>query len=99
MPRLSAYDMLDGRAIRAQCLQIAVLANHQNGKDTHVRQVKIFSPTQFVTTRRLDYELRRMDYAMHHVAGHSAVEVCDIARLMDDPVWATMPFQMHATLR
>lgn len=28
--------------IRAFAVQIAVLANHQNGRDTHIRQIKIF---------------------------------------------------------
>lgn len=30
--------------LRAYFIQIAVLANHQNGRDTHVRQIKIFGP-------------------------------------------------------
>ena len=25
-------------------LQIAILSNHQNGRDTHVRQVKLYGP-------------------------------------------------------
>lgn len=30
--------------VRAYVLQIAILSNHQNGRDTHVRQVKLFGP-------------------------------------------------------
>lgn len=30
--------------IRAFLIQIAILANHQNGRDTHIRQIKIHSP-------------------------------------------------------
>lgn len=30
--------------IRTFMLQIAVIANHQNGRDTHMRQIKILSP-------------------------------------------------------
>jgi len=30
--------------IKAFLVQISVLANHQNGKDTHLRGVKIFAP-------------------------------------------------------
>ena len=30
--------------VRAYVLQIAVLSNHQNGRDTHIRQVKLFGP-------------------------------------------------------
>lgn len=27
-------------------IQIAVISNHQNGRDTHMRQIKIHSPTE-----------------------------------------------------
>jgi len=30
--------------IKAFLVQIAILANHQNGKDTHLRGIKIFAP-------------------------------------------------------
>jgi len=30
--------------LRAYFVQIAILANHQNGRDTHVRQIKLFGP-------------------------------------------------------
>tara|TARA_B110000977_G_scaffold49146_1_gene66710 strand:+ start:366 stop:965 length:600 start_codon:yes stop_codon:yes gene_type:complete len=33
-----------GAPLRAYFIQLAVLSNHQNGRDTHVRQVKIFGP-------------------------------------------------------
>ena len=32
------------RPIKAFLFQIAILANHQNGRDTHVRLVKVFEP-------------------------------------------------------
>ena len=31
-------------ALRTHFIQVAVLANHQNGRDTHIRQIKIFTP-------------------------------------------------------
>jgi len=31
-------------AIKANIVQLAIIANHMNGKDTHVRQVRIFGP-------------------------------------------------------
>lgn len=34
------------RPIRTFMIQIAVLSNHQNGRDTHVRQIKIHSPME-----------------------------------------------------
>ena len=32
--------------LRCHMLQLAVIANHQNGRDTHLRQVKIYGPRQ-----------------------------------------------------
>ena len=37
-------DGVGGECLRAYFLQLAVLSNHQNGRDTHIRQVKIFGP-------------------------------------------------------
>lgn len=34
------------KPIRVFMIQIAVTANHQNGRDTHMRQIKIHSPTE-----------------------------------------------------
>ncbi|KAJ0403694.1 hypothetical protein P43SY_003806 [Pythium insidiosum] len=34
------------RPLRTFFLQIAILAMHQNGRDTHIRQVKIFAPRE-----------------------------------------------------
>jgi len=39
-----ADDDDEGECLRAYSLQLAVLSNHQNGRDTHVRQVKIYGP-------------------------------------------------------
>jgi len=40
--------------VRAFMIQIAVLSNHQNGRDTHLRHIKIHSPVSDTTgsTRR-----------------------------------------------
>jgi len=35
--------------IRAHLIQIAIISNHMNGKDTHVRGVRIFAPKPLVT--------------------------------------------------
>lgn len=39
--------------MRAYLVQLVVLSNHQNGRDTHVRQVKVFGPRKCVTRRHL----------------------------------------------
>ncbi|XP_067142615.1 anaphase-promoting complex subunit 10 [Centruroides vittatus] len=36
------------KPIRTFLVQIAVLSNHQNGRDTHMRQIKVHSPVQNV---------------------------------------------------
>ncbi|KAH3833612.1 anaphase-promoting complex subunit 10-like isoform X2 [Dreissena polymorpha] len=39
-------DLTSGKPVRAFMIQIAVLSNHQNGRDTHVRRIKIRAPVQ-----------------------------------------------------
>lgn len=34
------------KPIRVFMIQIAVTSNHQNGRDTHMRQIKIYSPIE-----------------------------------------------------
>jgi len=43
--RIPLKDIND-KLIRTFMLQIAVLQNHQQGRDTHMRQIKIQSPVQ-----------------------------------------------------
>ena len=44
----------DGPAyVSGRLLQIGILSNHQNGRDTHVRQVKVFGPRKDVTSTLL----------------------------------------------
>ena len=42
----------EGGVLRCMCLQIRVLENHQNGKDTHVRGVQIFARDDRVREER-----------------------------------------------
>mmetsp|Transcript_40778 Transcript_40778/g.86951 ORF Transcript_40778/g.86951 Transcript_40778/m.86951 type:complete len:184 (-) Transcript_40778:289-840(-) len=34
--------------LRTHFVQVAILANHQNGRDTHIRQIKIFTPRRLM---------------------------------------------------
>ena len=36
----------ENQPIKTWMIQIAILANHQNGRDTHVRQIKVHSPIE-----------------------------------------------------
>ncbi|XP_022098230.1 anaphase-promoting complex subunit 10-like [Acanthaster planci] len=49
-----------GRPVRTFMIQIAALSNHQNGRDTHMRQIKVYAPTQ--------------DNVFHHMPNFSTVE-------------------------
>jgi len=37
-----------GGPLRTHFIQVAVLANHQNGRDTHIRQIKIYTPRRLM---------------------------------------------------
>ena len=41
---VSLTEGSDTKPLRTYMIQIAILANHQNGRDTHLRQVKIHAP-------------------------------------------------------
>ena len=47
--------------ISAFCMQVAILTNHQNGRDTHVRQVLIFGPRMDDTEAALGLPLKMSD--------------------------------------
>jgi anaphase-promoting complex subunit 10 len=32
------------RSVKANILQLVVVTNHQNGRDTHLRQIRVFGP-------------------------------------------------------
>ena len=56
---------LNDRLVRSFMVQIAVLSNHQQGRDTHLRQIKIYSPVvnQPVTTAEFaDWSTSRNEY-------------------------------------
>jgi len=49
IPLQSAVHATDSplsKPLRTFMVQIAVLSNHQNGRDTHMRQIKIFAPVE-----------------------------------------------------
>lgn len=47
-PSLSPLSVLQrtNEPISTFMIQIAVLANHQNGRDTHMRQIKVYTPVE-----------------------------------------------------
>lgn len=45
----------DNNPIRAFLVQLAILNNHQNGRDSHIRQIKIYSPVIETMATALDF--------------------------------------------
>jgi hypothetical protein len=39
-----ASSLLCRSFVKANILQLVVITNHQNGRDTHLRQIKVFGP-------------------------------------------------------
>eukprot|EP00850_Spirogloea_muscicola_P002480 SM000009S23609 [mRNA] locus=s9:995061:996626:- [translate_table: standard] len=42
--RISLRHEDSGEYLRAFLVQLAIMSNHQNGRDTHVRQIQVFGP-------------------------------------------------------
>lgn len=42
--KISLIPTEDEEVFRAKHLQLSVVSNHQNGRDTHIRQIKVFGP-------------------------------------------------------
>ena len=45
-----SHPPLDSKSVDAYVVQVIIAANHMNGKDTHVRGLKILGPTECVPT-------------------------------------------------
>ncbi|CAG2165516.1 unnamed protein product [Oppiella nova] len=56
--------------IRAFLIQIAVLSNHQNGRDTHIRQIKVHSPVQNSIVSILDFPI---NFTTVQLSQHSTI--------------------------
>ena len=50
VPLFSIDDQGDKCTLRAYFLQVCVVSMHQNGRDTHIRQAKIFGPRHYQDT-------------------------------------------------
>lgn len=41
------------KPIRTFMIQIAILSNHQNGRDTHLRRIKVRAPVQDISSAKI----------------------------------------------
>jgi hypothetical protein len=84
------------RSIRVHCLQIAVLSNHQSGKDTHMRQVKLFAPRNVLRSMRVKVTCFRQQECIAS-SGSNAASLN--ATAANEPQWSSLAFQMYSTVR
>ncbi|PKK76439.1 anaphase-promoting complex, subunit 10 [Rhizophagus irregularis] len=68
--QLSGDEILSktSRPVGAHLFQIAIKANHQNGKDTHIRQIKVFAPKLplfYEDYSDDDIPFKTVEFAMH----------------------------------
>lgn len=47
--KVAHHQPESAEVLRAHLVQLVVLASHMNGRDTHIRQIKIFGPRQVAT--------------------------------------------------
>lgn len=74
--------------MKAHLLQVAVLSNHMNGKDTHIRGIKVFAPKESVWCPPRKLQAIRADSS-----------ICRLD-LEDDLVpWRSVEFLQHETIR
>ncbi|ORX92760.1 anaphase-promoting complex, subunit 10 [Basidiobolus meristosporus CBS 931.73] len=50
---------------RARYFQVVIYENHQNGKDTHIRQIKLYSPIKPPIEEPDSLEYDTVDFLMH----------------------------------
>ncbi|XP_071502121.1 anaphase-promoting complex subunit 10-like [Diadema antillarum] len=55
----------EGKPIRTFMIQIAALSNHQNGRDTHMRQIRVYAPMQNTTFNNRLPTFSQVDCAMY----------------------------------
>jgi len=55
IPLCSVNEHGQKETLRAFFLQICVVSMHQNGRDTHVRQVKVFGPRSGASRNKINY--------------------------------------------
>ncbi|CAG8633281.1 11198_t:CDS:2, partial [Paraglomus brasilianum] len=62
-------DLMKNRPIGAHLFQICIKSNHQNGKDTRIRQIKVFAPKLKSVQDDLDSDdempFRTIEFKMH----------------------------------
>ncbi len=52
------------RFLRAHFIQIAILQMHQNGRDTHIRQIKVYGPREGPSRALLEPEFETLEMTM-----------------------------------
>ena len=54
---INQSGLLCSEPLNAYFVQLAVISNHQNGRDTHIRQVKVYGPRQDTVQRLMAHDV------------------------------------------
>lgn len=77
----------DGNALRAFLVQVKVVENHQNGKDTHVRGLKIYAHDE-----KAGGNLGRLEeWGLHEKRGNVVKTRIDRTGVLTEPDWMGEP--------
>jgi len=55
------------KVLRTHFIQVAILANHQNGRDTHIRQIKIYTPRRHLGQQMIQQEFSSVAFQQYAV--------------------------------
>jgi anaphase-promoting complex subunit 10 len=91
------------RVVKAHLVQISILSQHQNGRDTHVRQVQLYGPrTNSAAALRKVHaqgiEENSSGKAVHDKAGHSSRLLLQRGRHWDEE-FSTVAMSQYSTIR
>jgi anaphase-promoting complex subunit 10 len=81
-------DRCLSKAVHAYVLQVIVLTNHMNGKDTHIRGLRILGPEESVDVP--------FSLTCSHVSHRKEP---DLDGTNDPFPWTTTPFKMYRQIR
>jgi len=62
---ITLCNPIDGGTLRTNFIQLAILTNHQNGRDSHIRQIRIYGPRPRLTSFMNMPELQSEDFVMY----------------------------------
>jgi len=84
------------RLVRTHFVQIEICSMHQNGRDTHIRQVQLYGPR---TTANLDNTFRETELAVICNHDNDTSVVDDLKKRTMDDDWTTTAMSQFSSIR